>query len=65
MDSLKDGEVLKVKVSDPGFYNDIQSWSKVTKNTLLSLEKKDGNIFATLQKGDSTNLDIEKKKTIE
>ena len=62
MDSLKDGEVLKVKVSDPGFYNDIQSWSKVTKNTLLSLEKKDGNIFATLQKGDSTNLDIEKKK---
>ena len=62
MDSLKDGEVLKVKVSDPGFYNDIQSWSKVTKNTLLSLEKKDGNIFATLQKGDSTNLDIEKKR---
>jgi len=62
MDSLKDGEVLKVKVSDPGFYNDIQSWSKVTKNTLLSLEKKDGNIFATLQKRDSTNLDIEKKR---
>lgn len=64
MDSLKDGEVLKVKVSDPGFYNDIQSWSKVTKNTLLSLEKKDGNIFATLQR-EIVPILISKKKTIE
>lgn len=51
MENLKDSEELKVKVSDPGFYNDIQSWSKVTKNTLVSLEKKDGNIYAILKKG--------------
>lgn len=53
MENLKDSEELKVKVSDPGFYNDIQSWSKVTKNTLVSLNKKDGNIYAILRKGDN------------
>lgn len=62
MDNLKESEVLKVKVSDPGFYNDIQSWSKVTKNSILSLEKKEGNIYAVLQKGEGkvTNLDGQK-----
>lgn len=55
MDKLQEGEILKVKVSDPGFYNDIQSWSKVTKNSLVNLEKKDGSIFAVLQKGDKKN----------
>lgn len=55
MDKLQVGEILKVKVSDPGFYNDIQSWSKVTKNSLVNLEKKDGSIFAVLQKGDKKN----------
>lgn len=50
MDNLKEEEILKVKVSDPGFYNDIQSWCKTTKNSLLSLEKKNGYIFATLKK---------------
>lgn len=51
IDRLEVGKILKVKVSDPGFYNDIQSWSRVTKNTLLSLEKKEGYIYAILQKG--------------
>lgn len=50
MDNLKEEEILKVKVSDPGFYSDIQSWCKTTKNSLLSLEKKNGYIFATLKK---------------
>jgi len=36
IDKLGEDEKLKVKVSDPGFYNDIQAWSKVTKNSLLS-----------------------------
>ena len=48
IDKLQENEQLKVKVSDPGFYNDIQAWSKVTKNSLLSLNKKDGIIYATL-----------------
>lgn len=61
MDKLEEGEILKVKVSDPGFYNDIQSWSKVTKNSLVNLEKKDGSIFAVLQKGDKKKL-VESEK---
>lgn len=61
MDKLQDGEILKIKVSDPGFYNDIQSWSKVTKNSLVNLEKKDGSIFAVLQKGDKKKL-VESEK---
>jgi NADPH-dependent 2,4-dienoyl-CoA reductase/sulfur reductase-like enzyme/peroxiredoxin family protein/TusA-related sulfurtransferase/rhodanese-related sulfurtransferase len=61
MDKLQVGEILKVKVSDPGFYNDIQSWSKVTKNSLVNLEKKDGSIFAVLQKGDKKKL-VESEK---
>ena len=59
IDKLQENEELKVKVSDPGFYNDIQAWSKVTKNTLLSLDKKDGLTYATLQKGKTSKV-IEK-----
>ena len=59
IDKLQENEKLKVKVSDPGFYNDIQAWSKVTKNTLLSLDKKDGLTYATLQKGKTSKV-IEK-----
>lgn len=59
IDKLQENEELKVKVSDPGFYNDIQAWSKVTKNTLLSLDKKDGLTYATLQKGKTSKI-IEK-----
>ena len=61
IDKLQESEKLKVKVSDPGFYNDIQAWSKVTKNSLLSLDKKDGLTYATLQKGQTSKV-IEKNQ---
>ena len=61
IDKLQGNEKLKVKVSDPGFYNDIQAWSKVTKNSLLSLDKKDGLTYATLQKGQTSKV-IEKNQ---
>lgn len=61
IDKLEEDEKLKVKVSDPGFYNDIQAWSKVTKNSLLSLDKKDGLTYATLQKGQTSKV-IEKNQ---
>ena len=61
IDKLGEDEKLKVKVSDPGFYNDIQAWSKVTKNSLLSLDKKDGLTYATLQKGQTSKV-IEKNQ---
>ena len=61
INKLGEDEKLKVKVSDPGFYNDIQAWSKVTKNSLLSLDKKDGLTYATLQKGQTSKV-IEKNQ---
>ena len=61
IDKLGENEKLKVKVSDPGFYNDIQAWSKVTKNSLLSLDKKDGLTYVTLQKGQISKV-TEKKE---
>ena len=61
IDKLGEDEKLKVKVSDLGFYNDIQAWSKVTKNSLLSLDKKDGLTYATLQKGQTSKV-IEKNQ---
>ena len=61
IDKLGEDEKLKVKVSDPGFYNGIQAWSKVTKNSLLSLDKKDGLTYATLQKGQTSKV-IEKNQ---
>lgn len=56
IETLKNGECLKVKVSDSGFYNDIKSWCKVTNNTLLDIKKDNNSTFATIQKSSiSTN----------
>ena len=64
IDKLQGSEKLKVKVSDPGFYNDIQAWSKVTKNSLLSLDKKDGLTYATLQKGQASKVVVKEQENI-
>ena len=50
MDSMFDGEVLKVKASDPGFYRDIEAWTNKTNNRLINLEKSKGIIEATIMK---------------
>ena len=64
IDKLGENEKLKVKVSDPGFYNDIQAWSKVTKNSLLSLDKKDGLTYATLQKGQASKVVVKEQENV-
>ena len=64
IDKLQESEKLKVKVSDPGFYNDIQAWSKVTKNSLLSLDKKDGLTYATLQKGQASKVVVKEQENV-
>ena len=51
IDEIPHGECLNVKVSDPGFYNDIQAWSKSTGHSINFLEKKDGCVYTSLQKG--------------
>ncbi len=50
MDTMFDGEVLKVRASDPGFYKDIEAWANKTNNRLVNIEKSKGIIEATLMK---------------
>lgn len=62
IDELNQDDILKVKVTDPGFYNDIQSWAKVTKNRLVELKKQDKTIYATLQKGLGNEINSNNKE---
>jgi CoA-disulfide reductase len=54
MDTLSEGQILKVIASDPGFYEDIKAWCKGTNNELISLNKDKGHITAFIKKGNST-----------
>jgi len=52
--SLKDlnnGEILKIKTTDPGFKKDIQAWCSSTGNTLLEITDENKIIRASVQKG--------------
>jgi NADPH-dependent 2,4-dienoyl-CoA reductase/sulfur reductase-like enzyme/peroxiredoxin family protein/rhodanese-related sulfurtransferase/TusA-related sulfurtransferase len=51
IDAVEDGEVIRVKASDPGFYEDIKAWCSKTHNELLELSREGGNITATIRKG--------------
>lgn len=55
MDMVKQGDILKVKASDPGFYEDIKAWTKNTNNQLLELNKESGIIYASIKKGMDNN----------
>lgn len=50
MDDMFDGEVLRVRASDQGFYRDIEAWATKTNNRLINIEKNKGIIEATLMK---------------
>ena len=58
MDDMKNGEVLKVTASDPGFYVDIQSWSKRTENEMLDISKDKGIITALIRKGEKSEAAV-------
>ncbi|MDF2472651.1 MAG: NAD(FAD)-dependent dehydrogenase [Anaerocolumna sp.] len=53
MDDLKDGQILKVSASDPGFYEDIKAWCKRTNNELVNITKQGGTIVAFIKKNTS------------
>lgn len=59
MDNLEPGQILKIKASDPGFYEDIKAWSSKTGNELVDLEKANGIITAYLKKNSLDNKNIE------
>ncbi len=50
MADLREGEILKVTASDPGFYEDIKAWCKRTNNELIDVAKSGGTIQAFIRK---------------
>jgi NADPH-dependent 2,4-dienoyl-CoA reductase/sulfur reductase-like enzyme/peroxiredoxin family protein/rhodanese-related sulfurtransferase/TusA-related sulfurtransferase len=51
MNELKKGDVLYVRATDPGFMNDIATWSDKTGNTLIDSGKNGKEFFAKIRKG--------------
>lgn len=52
IEKIKIGEKLHILASDPGFYQDIQSWTRVTGHKLLSLKSEKGTIEAMIEKSE-------------
>ena len=51
MRDLKDGEVMEVSASDPGFTGDIGAWCRRTGNTLIANERRGADYVALVKKG--------------
>ena len=51
MKDMKNGEVLEVSASDPGFTRDIGAWCRRTGNTLVANERRGGDFVAVVKKG--------------
>ena len=64
--AMKDGDVLEVSASDPGFARDIESWCRRTGNALLSQSSGNGRYSALIRKGNASvvSRDTEDGKTI-
>lgn len=58
IESMDQGDILKVRASDPGFSKDIVSWCRRTGNTLLSNEKDGVEYVACIQKGPEDGNDV-------
>lgn len=51
LEKMAAGRMVKVVASDAGFYNDLPAWCQATGNSMVSIEKKDGNVEAVIAKG--------------
>ncbi|MEI2280236.1 FAD-dependent oxidoreductase [Paenibacillus polysaccharolyticus] len=69
MDQLADGQTLRIKASDPGFYEDVKAWATMSGSDVLKLERdKGGVIEAVLAKNTSPvtsgSMQLEKASTM-
>ncbi|MCL6587320.1 MAG: CoA-disulfide reductase [Anoxybacillus sp.] len=62
MEQLKEGDILEVKATDPGFTRDIQSWCDKTGNTLLKTTFENKQFKAYIQKGKGVPQNAMQKK---
>lgn len=58
LESMQDGQILKVIASDMGFRKDLPSWCQATNNELLKIEKGDSQITAFVRKGAESTGEI-------
>lgn len=56
MKTLKEGEVLEVSSTDPGFTSDIKAWCNNTGNTFICDEKEGSKWIVELQKGQAQKI---------
>lgn len=61
LQGMKEGEVVEIRATDPGFKKDVRAWTEKTGNTLLNLNAEDKVVVARIQKG---NLDLSKNKDV-
>lgn len=54
MKDMRDGEIMEVSASDPGFTRDIDAWCRRTGNTLISAQHSGSDYVATVSKGGKT-----------
>lgn len=55
MKDMKDGEVLEVSASDPGFVRDIGAWCRRTGNTLVANMRRGNDYVALVRRGGGSN----------
>lgn len=58
LDGMQDGEQLEIHVTDFGFCQDIESWAKVTGNTVVKNETEGSKVVAVIQKGQSLPVNV-------
>lgn len=63
MDSLSEGELIRIKATDPGFMKDVKVWAEKTGNSVVSVGIENNVVIADLRKGASQlkHLPVEEK----
>ncbi len=61
METMKEGEVLKVCATDMGFAPDVESWCRRTKNTFLRVEKDGNRNIVYIRKGQAEDINKDVK----
>jgi NADPH-dependent 2,4-dienoyl-CoA reductase/sulfur reductase-like enzyme/peroxiredoxin family protein/rhodanese-related sulfurtransferase/TusA-related sulfurtransferase len=50
LQDMNEGDRIKETATDPGFYEDVKSWSKMTGNKLVSVDQEKGKVVAVIEK---------------
>ena len=62
IDTMKNQQVVHVVASDPGFMKDVESWARNTGHELKSVEMKNKQIHAMIQKKNQSEEVVETKR---